>query len=107
MKFSFGPKPQELEIPSTIQVQGGRELARIWESGEKITVVLADAREDPFAWGLILCDLIGHVANMYGRSDPLAVERARERVLEGFLAELQNPTDIPEDITDTSHDWQS
>ena len=106
MKFRFGRKPEELGIPPNVQAEGGRELARIWESGEKVTVVLENAYEDPFAWGLILCDMIGHVANMYGRSDPGAVERARERVLEGFLAELQHPTDIPEDITEQSHDWQ-
>ena len=76
-----------------------REIVRVWAADGDIQVVLESAFDDPFIWGMLLVDLLGHVANMCGGQDLTAVQRARERVLEGFRAELNHPTDIPKDIT--------
>ena len=53
--------------------------------------------EDPFAWGIVLADLARHIVNAE------SLQRANvdkdaflARLLEGFEAEIESPTDEPE-----------
>jgi hypothetical protein len=53
--------------------------------------------EDPFAWGIVLADLARHIVNAEAmhRTD-VDEEVFLGRMLEGFQAEIDSPTDEPE-----------
>src|SRR5579871_3550042 len=99
--ISRDERPQELEMPPGAKLPGSLEILRVWQTGTDVQVTLIPIYEDPAMWGLLLVDLVSHVANACGGDDPIAVQEARERVLAGFHAELNNPTDFPKDITDS------
>ena len=72
---------------------------RAWEGGDEWQLSLNPIYEDVAMWGLLICDIIGHVVNAYGGTDEALRAYVKERVLQGFLAEFQSPTDAPKDIT--------
>ena len=71
---------------------------RVWiaEKGQHVSIQ-AGAWEDPFAWGIVLADLARHIAHadqiQNKNADP---EVFLARLLEGFQAEIDDPTDEPE-----------
>jgi hypothetical protein len=93
--------PKQLEIPpAAAQDKASFEVLRVWvaEQGQHVSL-RSGAWEDPFAWGIVLADLARHIALAHklqpGKkpTDPAAF---LERLLEGFQAEIENPTDEPE-----------
>lgn len=70
------------------------ELARVWSSGGHQHYVLNVAPlTDPAAWGIFVLDLMKHAARAYQQLDGRSKEDAYKRILVGFMAEMQNPTE--------------
>lgn len=88
------------------------ELLRIWIADQDQHVSLrVGVWEDPFAWGLVLADLAGHIANTYmqqpeaqseGEQQPGRQQNGKkkmtraevlERIVDGFDAEMAGPSD--------------
>ncbi|MBB5057171.1 hypothetical protein HDF16_001856 [Granulicella aggregans] len=88
-----------LDIPPAAQRdKASFEVMRVWiaEHGQHVSIQ-SGAWDDPFAWGIVLADLARHIALSHqmqnSKVDP---EAFMERLLEGFQAEIDNPTDEPE-----------
>ena len=74
------------------------EVMRVWiaEQGQHVSI-RSGAWEDPFAWGIVLADLARHIALAHELQGETSDKDAfLERLLEGFHAEIDNPTDEPE-----------
>lgn len=88
-----------LEIPAAAKRdKASFEVLRVWiaEQGQHVSI-RSGAWEDPFAWGIVLADLARHVALAHKmQKDDTDEEAFLERLLEGFHAEIENPTDEPE-----------
>jgi hypothetical protein len=88
-----------LSVPPAAQRdKASFEVLRVWiaEQGQHVSI-RSGAWEDPFAWGIVLADLARHVVHAH----ELQVEGTDgkaflQRLLEGFQAEIENPTDEPE-----------
>ena len=51
----------------------------------------------PFAWGIVLAALARHIANAHQlQNEGADTDAFLQRLLEGFQAEIDNPTDEPE-----------
>ena len=88
-----------LTIPEVAQRdKASFEVLRVWiaEQGQHVSI-RSGAWEDPFAWGIVLADLARHIVNAESmhRKD-FDEEAFLERLLEGFQAEIDSPTDEPE-----------
>ena len=84
--------------PAAARDKASFELLRVWVAEEAQHVSLrSGAWEDPFAWGIVLADLARHIvkAESLHRKD-LDEIAFLERMLEGFQAEIDSPTDEPE-----------
>ena len=88
-----------LDIPAAAQRdKASFEVMRVFiaEQGQHVSIQ-SGAWEDPFAWGIVLADLARHIALAHqmqnSKTDP---EAFMARLLEGFQAEIENPTDEPE-----------
>ena len=88
-----------LAIPEAAQRdKASFEVMRLWiaEAGQHVSI-RSGAWEDPFAWGIVLADLARHVALAHQlQSQAVDPEAFLNRLLEGFQAEIDNPTDEPE-----------
>jgi len=84
--------------PAASRDKASFELLRVWvaEQGQHVSL-RSGAWEDPFAWGIVLADLARHIVNAESlhRKD-FDEEAFLERLLEGFQAEIDSPTDEPE-----------
>ena len=84
--------------PAAARDKASFELLRVWvaEQGQHVSL-RSGAWEDPFAWGIVLADLARHIVNAESlhRKD-LNEVAFLERMLEGFQAEIDSPTDEPE-----------
>ncbi|HEV2646186.1 MAG TPA: DUF5076 domain-containing protein [Acidobacteriaceae bacterium] len=93
------PSSKPLEIPAAAtRDPGSFEVLRVWiaEQGQHVSI-RSGAWEDPFAWGIVLADLARHIALAQQLHTPTTdIEAFVERLLEGFHAEIENPTDEPE-----------
>jgi len=88
-----------LDIPPAAQRdKASFEVLRVWiaEQGQHVSIQ-SGAWDDPFAWGIVLADLARHIALAHqmqnSKVDPDAFIA---RLLDGFQAEIDNPTDEPE-----------
>ena len=84
--------------PAAARDQASFEVLRVWiaEQGQHVSI-RSGAWEDPFAWGIVLADLARHVALAQHLQNPETdIDAFVERLLEGFHAEIENPTDEPE-----------
>jgi hypothetical protein len=73
-------------------------LLRVWvaEQGQHVSL-RSGTWEDPFAWGIVLADLARHIVNAESmHKKDLDQVAFMERMLEGFQAEIDSPTDEPE-----------
>ncbi|MBW4039609.1 MAG: DUF5076 domain-containing protein [Acidobacteria bacterium] len=84
--------------PAATRDKASFELLRVWvaDGGQHVSL-RAGAWEDPFAWGIVLADLARHIVNaeVLQRKD-LDEIAFLERMLEGFQAEIDSPTDEPD-----------
>jgi hypothetical protein len=72
------------------------EVLRLWkvpEIGQQV-ILRHDAWEDPAAWGLMLVDIARHVAHARAQEGHNK-EEVFQRILAGFHAEIESPTDTP------------
>ncbi len=88
-----------LSIPPVAQRdKASFEVLRVWiaEQGQHVSI-RSGAWDDPFAWGIVLADLARHIALAHEMQDQ-KIDKAAflERLLEGFSAEIDSPTDEPE-----------
>src|SRR3954465_681048 len=84
-------------------LDGASEFLRMWNRpGGPVTCVIdpVPVGADPFGFGLALMDCVGHGANAYAQVLGISAEEAIARILEGFDAERENPTDTPASLTD-------
>ena len=88
-----------LTIPEEAQKdKASFEVLRVWIANQAQHVsIRSGAWEDPFAWGIVLADLARHVALDHQlQNEGTDPEAFLNRLLEGFEAEIENPTDEPE-----------
>lgn len=72
------------------------EILRVWVANKAQHVSLrVGVWKDPFAWGIMLADLAGHIANAFAQEMHLDRQDALQRIRRGFEAELDLPTDTP------------
>ncbi|MDQ2925589.1 MAG: DUF5076 domain-containing protein [Acidobacteriota bacterium] len=84
--------------PAATRDKAAFELLRVWvaEQGQHVSL-RSGAWEDPFAWGIVLADLARHIVNAEAiHRKGLDEEAFLARMLEGFNAEIESPTDEPE-----------
>ena len=90
---------KNLSIPPVAQRdKASFEVLRVWiaEQGQHVSI-RSGAWEDPFAWGIVLADLARHIANAHQlQNEGTDTDAFLQRLLEGFQAEIDNPTDEPE-----------
>ena len=84
--------------PAAVRDKASFELLRVWvaEQGQHVSL-RSGTWEDPFAWGIVLADLARHIVNAEAlhRKD-IDRDAYLERMLEGFHAEIESPTDEAE-----------
>lgn len=85
----------KLEIPPSLDTdQENKEIARLWICGERPTFVIEkDVWDDPFVWGVVIVDLMRHIAMSYGKEVNAEHPNVLSRIRKGFDAEWENPTD--------------
>ena len=90
---------KNLSIPPVAQRdKASFEVMRVWiaEQGQHVSI-RSGAWEDPFAWGIVLADLARHIAHAHQlQNEGTDTDAFLQRLLEGFQAEIDNPTDEPE-----------
>jgi hypothetical protein len=88
-----------LSIPPVAQRdKASFEVMRVWiaEQSQHVSI-RSGAWEDPFAWGIVLADLARHIALAHKlQNNGADTDAFLQRLLEGFQAEIDNPTDEPE-----------
>jgi hypothetical protein len=93
------PSAKHLDIPpAAARDKASFEVLRVWiaEQGQHVSI-RSGAWEDPFAWGIVLADLARHIANAHQlQNEGADTDAFLQRLLEGFQAEIDNPTDEPE-----------
>src|SRR3954467_4872941 len=83
-------------------IEGASEFLRMWNHPSGPVTCFIDPAPigaDPFAFGLALMDCVGHGANAYAQAIGISAEEAMARILEGFDAERDNPTDTAVPLT--------
>jgi hypothetical protein len=86
----------EIDVGSFDFLDGSFEFARFWSEpgGEETFIIEPRALgADPILFGMALVDAIRHGAIAYSRAVGVMEEDAFRRILAGFQAELENPTD--------------
>jgi Domain of unknown function (DUF5076) len=88
------PKDELAPPPAAIDDARSFEIARLWIAADAQHVALrTNVWPDPAAWGIMLADLARHVALAHQGKENHDVADVLERVLAGFHAELESPTD--------------
>jgi hypothetical protein len=72
------------------------ELLRVWVAhrGQHVSIA-TQVWEDPAAWGIMLVDLVKHIASAYQQTTGYEYESTVSRIREGFDAEWDTATDNP------------
>ena len=72
------------------------EVVRVWvaKGGQHVSIN-PFVWKDPEAWGIVLADLAGHLANAYQQEMGLNREETMRKIADLLVAELTNPTDTP------------
>ncbi|OLC85311.1 MAG: DUF5076 domain-containing protein [Acidobacteria bacterium 13_1_40CM_2_60_7] len=92
----MGQKDQ-LMIPDVARQDGKSfEVLRVWiaQKGQHVSL-RTGVWEDPFAWGIMLADLAGHIANSFAQSARLDRQEVLQKIRMGFDVEMNSPTDTP------------
>lgn len=89
--------PRQLPIPDqAVSDPRAIELVRVWAaSGQQHVVLATGIWEDPAHWGIMLVDLVKHLANAYEQTKGLSRSETMSRVKAGFDAEWSSATDEP------------
>jgi hypothetical protein len=91
------PKMKALPAPNkTTQTADAFELFSVWYvDGAPYVTVRAGAWKDPAAYGIMIADLMRHIAHAYWQVGGQDKQEAFLRILEGFAAQIEFPTDEP------------
>jgi hypothetical protein len=92
----------EIDLTGFDFLDGSNEFARFWSEPEGEQTFIIDPPAlgaDPFLFGMAMVDAIRHAAIAYSRVVNVSEEHAFERIMEGFKAELENPTDQPQPLS--------
>lgn len=87
----------ELLIPETAENDPkAMEVLRVWvaKGGQHVSIN-AGAWKEPEAWGIVLADLAGHLANAYAQDQGLEPQETLAKIRDLFNKELDSPTDTP------------
>jgi hypothetical protein len=87
----------ELLIPPVAEADPDSvEVVRVWvaRGGQHVSLNIG-AWQDPEAWGIVLADLAGHLANAYEQDLGLDHEETLRKITDLLVAELKHPTDSP------------
>ena len=98
-----GSREGEIDVADLDFLDGSAEFARFWSEpeGEQTFIIEPSALgADPFLFGMAMVDAIRHGAIAYSRAVNVSEEHALARIMEGFQAELSNPTDDPQPLGD-------
>ena len=82
--------------PNAITNAEAKEFLRAWavNGGLEVTL-LPQAWPNPVAWGIILSDIVRHVADAYHHAEGRDKKQTTEEIVAMFIAEFQSPTDTP------------
>lgn len=88
-------RQNDFDVPRIVlNGQQVRELARIWAvDGEQVVVFNKNLWSDPAAWGIFLADFAKHIAKTYGEESEPKSKKVLNRIIEGFEAEINHPTE--------------
>jgi hypothetical protein len=92
----------EIDLNGCDFLDGSNEFARFWSEPEGEQTFIIDPASlgaDPFLFGMAMVDAIRHAAIAYSRVVNVDEEQAFERIMEGFQAEMENPTDTPQPLS--------
>ena len=82
-----------LHIPPAAMELGGVEVLRAVIVDGGLHVSLRRAFDDPEAWGMLIADVVRHIARIYATEDKFAEDETIERIRALFNAEMDSPTD--------------
>ena len=91
-------KRDECIIPEEARSDpSSREVLRAWVANEglHVSLFIPDAWEDPGHWGIVLTDVIRHLADAYQKSQGVDPKLTIARIREMIAAESASPTDTP------------
>lgn len=93
------PAKNQLSIPpGAANDPKAFELVRAWVAQGDLHVSLQmGGWDDPTAWGVVLADLVRHVAAFYAEQKHLQAEQTIERVRDAMDRELDGEQESPED----------
>ena len=92
----------EIDLASFDFLDGSVEFARLWSEPDGPQTFIIEPRAlgaDPFLFGMAMVDCIRHAAIAYSRAVAIGEDQALQRIMEGFEAELGNPTDEPQPLS--------
>ena len=70
------------------------EFLRVFNGADGGTYLIdAERIGEPFVFGMVLVDLINHGAMAFAQAKGMDPTEAHQTILQGLMAELQNPTD--------------
>jgi len=98
-----GARDGEIDVSGLDFLDGSLEFARFWSEPEGEQTFIIEPRAlgaDPFLFGMAMVDAIRHAAIAYSRAVNISEGQALARIMEGFQAELENPTDEPKPLDD-------
>ena len=99
----FGSKkislPGEIDLSGCEFLQSSQEFARLWSEPDGSQTFIIEPKNlgaDPALFGMAMVDCLRHAAIAYSRAVGVSEQHALERIMTGFQAELENPTDEPQ-----------
>jgi Domain of unknown function (DUF5076) len=82
-----------LHIPPAAMELGGVEVLRAVIVDGGLHVSLRRAFDDPEAWGMLIADVVRHIARIYAKESAISEDAVLERVRAIFEAEIDAPSD--------------
>jgi hypothetical protein len=82
-----------LHIPPAAMELGGVEVLRAVIVDGGLHVSLRRAFDDPEAWGMLIADVVRHIARIYAKESAITEDAVLERVRAIFEAEIEAPSD--------------
>ena len=98
----FGSKkssvPGELDVSGIGGLENSREFLRMWAQPDGPVTCFIDPSAigaDPAIFGMAVVDALRHGALAYAQAVGIGEDQAFARIMEGFAAEMNHPTDEP------------
>ncbi len=82
-----------LHIPPAAMELGGVEVLRAVIVDGGLHVSLRRAFDDPEAWGMLIADVVRHIARIYAKESAISEDAVLERVRAIFEAEIEARSD--------------